>query len=144
MKGENSFPSVLKCLTANVYFTAFILAKCSVLSHWACVAFALSLAISVRQRNPKGLESWKPPARLRNRIGRGVPARGTAMMSATDKTLQLLKVPSKESPGHLVPISANNFDSETFCFPPQNEPPVAVVTFVDLERHTIQFSILQR
>ncbi len=135
-----------KYLTATVYFSALTLAKRSLFSWGVCPSCALNLANYVLGKNPdipEALEAWKPPARVRNPIRREMSPRETAMMSATDKTLQSLKVPSKESPGHLVPISANSFDSETFYFPPQNEPSVPLVTFVDLERHTIQFSILQ-
>jgi len=50
----------------------------------------------------------------------------------------------KESPRGLVVISVNNFDSETFYFPPRNEPSVLPsVTVIDLARGTIHFSTLQ-
>ncbi len=54
------------------------------------------------------------------------------------------KKAQKESPKGLVVVSVNNFDSETFCFPPRAEPSVLPsVTVVDLVRGTIHFSTLR-
>jgi len=56
----------------------------------------------------------------------------------------MAKKAQKESPKGLVVISVNNFDSETFRFPPRNEPLVLPsVTVTDLTRGTIHFSTLR-
>jgi hypothetical protein len=55
-----------------------------------------------------------------------------------------LKKASKGSPKGLVVVSVNNFDSETFSFPPREEPSVLPsVTFIDMARGTIHYSTLQ-
>jgi hypothetical protein len=47
------------------------------------------------------------------------------------------------SPG-LVVVAVENFDSETYYFPPRNEvPELPSVTITDLNRGTIQFAILR-
>ena len=50
----------------------------------------------------------------------------------------------KEISSGIIPVAANNFDSDTFCFPTEEQPDVTQVVFFDAERRSIQFSTLQR
>jgi len=51
--------------------------------------------------------------------------------------------PRANSQGLLV-VAVENFDSETYYFPPHNEPSeLPSVTITDLNRGTIQFAILR-